>query len=143
MNWSPHLGEYYTRTVVATFDVTTMRSQVTGKERKSYLLVGLASDLSCIALVHTLTGPLRPRPRAQAAASGLTKRRTFEFIGPGSPLEALQALLSGLASCLEPREEPKVGCAEARAVGSRCRRYRIEPRRRLREHPTRPLYGGS
>lgn len=38
----PQLAAYYTHTVDATFDVTIVRSQVTGLERMSYLLVGLA-----------------------------------------------------------------------------------------------------
>ncbi|WP_410662117.1 hypothetical protein [Amycolatopsis sp. lyj-84] len=39
----PELGRYYTRRVEATFDVTTIRSLVTGTERKNYSLVELAS----------------------------------------------------------------------------------------------------
>ncbi|UJP40817.1 hypothetical protein [Cellulomonas palmilytica] len=38
----PQLAQYYSRSVTATFDVTTLRSLVTGEERRSYVLVGLA-----------------------------------------------------------------------------------------------------
>lgn len=37
----PQLATYYTRRVRATFDVTTVRSQVTGEERNAFTLVGL------------------------------------------------------------------------------------------------------
>ncbi len=38
----PMIGQYYTRQVQATFQVTNVRSLVTGLERNSYMLVGLA-----------------------------------------------------------------------------------------------------
>jgi hypothetical protein len=38
----PELARFYSRRVSATFDVTIARSLVTGEERRSYLLVGLA-----------------------------------------------------------------------------------------------------
>lgn len=38
----PQLADYYSRHVTATFDVTLLRSLVTGEERRSYVLVGLA-----------------------------------------------------------------------------------------------------
>jgi len=38
----PLLAHFYTRRVAATFDVTVVRSLVTGEERRSYVLVGLA-----------------------------------------------------------------------------------------------------
>ncbi|WP_421743314.1 hypothetical protein [Cellulomonas sp.] len=40
----PLLAQFYSRHVAATFDVTTVRSLVTGEERKSYLLVGLSTE---------------------------------------------------------------------------------------------------
>lgn len=39
----PQLGAFYTRRVAATFEVTTIRSQVTGLEKNSYTLLGLAT----------------------------------------------------------------------------------------------------
>jgi hypothetical protein len=38
----PQLGEYYSRDVAGTFEVTTLRSLVTGQERSSYVLIGLS-----------------------------------------------------------------------------------------------------
>lgn len=38
----PQLADFYSRRVTATFDVTLLRSLVTGEERRSYVLVGLA-----------------------------------------------------------------------------------------------------
>jgi hypothetical protein len=38
----PLLGQFFTRRVIGTFQMTTVRSQVTGLERDSYVLIGLA-----------------------------------------------------------------------------------------------------
>lgn len=49
----PLLGDYYSRDVHATFDLTVLRSLVTGAERETYVLVGLAASETPESLPET------------------------------------------------------------------------------------------